>query len=321
MEISYKGHVNGIVTAAWLAGRPVEEIWMNGEKLYPLEGNVATQVLVDIAFGDVDGPLNYWLHALDWHDSLIDQVGKREEVLYPGKFTTGTDSELFDWLNWIDRMEKQGYKFDSNNMLLAYKESTNKPESLFTLTIGNKTYKEGTDFTFDPNTGLITFTGSQMPETASLPRGTKIKLSASVPERERKDEEFKAQKNKDTSKTFGLPLLPGTKFHYSYYKGEKKKSAGTRLTVVGVPSNTEFYYGKGQKNGHSRTSVNGIVPPNGTGPDERTWRSDDRWVEGDLNFTITIGPFNNSTPTAYPIYPAFTKEWSLKVIGVIIKQI
>lgn len=193
--------------------------------------------------------------------------------------------------------------------------------NIFTLIIGAKTYKEGTDFTFDPNTGLITFTGSQMPEIASLAMGTKIKLSASVPERDREDEKFYAQTNKETSKTFGLPLLPGTKFYYWYHKGQKKVSAGTRLTVVGVPSNTEFYYGKGQKNGHSRTAVYGTVPPGGTGPDERTWRSDDRWVEGDLNFKITIGPFNNSTPNAHPIYPAFTKEWSLKVIGVIIKQI
>lgn len=82
MELSYKGHINGVVTAAWMAGRPVAEIYMNGEKLYPLEGDVATQILVDIAFGDIDGPLNYWLHALDWHDGGEKTVvGYEEEVL------------------------------------------------------------------------------------------------------------------------------------------------------------------------------------------------------------------------------------------------
>lgn len=319
MEISSYNHVKEIVTGIWWNGAPVDEVYLDGEKLYPLEGTVATQILIDVTPDAFADGLNYWLHALDWHDSQIDQVGKREEVIYPGRLSNLND--LANWVNWSDKMKKQGYTIDPNNMILAYKEPTNKPVSLFTITIGNKTYKEGTDFTFNQNTGLISFTGKQLPELSALPVGSKIKLSATVPQRKREKEIFQAKQNTATSKTFSLPLLPDTKFYFYYYKGQKKVSAGTRLTVVGVPSNTEFYYGKGQRNGHGRGDVTGIVPPGGTGWDQTEYRSGNKWTKGDLQFKITISPFNNSSPKSYPIYPAFTKEWSLTVLGVVIKQL
>lgn len=192
------------------------------------------------------------------------------------------------------------------------------------LTVAGKTYSVGAGIDglprcdFDVATGILRFPDGELPELQRVTPGTMARIVATIPERN--GNTLKAKKNTEASMVYDLPMLKGTMFYYSYYKGEKKVSAGMRLTVVGLPSEDEIYYGKGQKNGHKRTAQNGKVPPGGTGDDETVWRSHDEWKKGDKQVKLTINPFNNSSPLAYPIWPAFTRTWDVPVRGILFSQ-
>lgn len=326
MEISCKGHVKEIVAAAWFSGVPVAEIWLNGEKLYPLDGDVATDVLVDVAPLDIEigGEWIYWVHALDWREKMPgceeDDIiyGEWGEVVvrYSEAQAEEAAARLRE-LGYDTRVEKgeDGRWYITTRTMT---HTTKRRNQLFELVIGDKVYKEGEDFTFNPNTGLVEFMGGQYPSLSSLPPGTKLKFRASVPQRDLEDRTNTSEK---LTKTYDLPLLPDTKFYYLYLKGQKKVSAGMELLVEGSPSGEEFYYGTGRQNGHKRKWVEGMAPPGGPGPDNVEWKGTNKWTRGDTGFTMTEIPFNGATPQAWPVFPAFEKEWDLSVVGVVIKQV
>lgn len=312
MEISCNNHVKEIVTGLWWNGAPVDEVYLDGEKLYPLEGTVATQVLIDVTPDAFPDGLNYWIHALDFRHEIesIDEIFY-QEISGPMK------TRFKNWVKWVEENKKKGYTLDPNDRNRMYKK-TSTPVSLFTLTIGSKTYTEGKDFTFNPNTGLITFTGKQLPELSALPVGSKLKIKASVRERAKKQEWCY-----EGERIYNLPLLKGTTFYCTYWKGGKKEPGGMILTVKGLPSNQQFVKAEGNQAGHWRGTVAYITPPRGLGNHDG-WNKcvyKDEWVKGDLQFHVKVERHMGGGQSAYPIYPAFTKEWSLNVIGVVIKQL
>ena len=192
---------------------------------------------------------------------------------------------------------------------------------LFDLLIGDKVYKEGTDFTFNPNTGLIEFKGGQYPNISSLPEGTKVKLRASVPEREKPEEKPHGWYGE---KYYSLPLLPGTQFRCGYSKGGKKNPGGMTIRVNGQPSGEMFVDAFGNLAGHWKDGFNwrAWAPPGpigNQGPQGSSYN--DKWTPGDTGYTVRVWSHYNGDAAAYPKYPAFTKEWSLDVVGVIIKQV
>ena len=187
---------------------------------------------------------------------------------------------------------------------------------LFDLLIGDTVYKEGTDFEFNANTGLIEFSGGQYPSITSLPAGTKVKLRASVPER-KEAERCKA----GPEKYYTLPLLPGTKFLCEYDKGGKKNPGGMSIHVEGTPSGEMFVDGFGNLAGHWRGSWSVWTPPSGIGNHGQGVSYNDKWTPGDTGYTVKVSNHMNGGSSALPKYPAFTKEWSVDVVGVIIKQV
>ena len=96
-----------VVTAAWWKGAPVAEIWLNGEKLYPLDGDVATELVVDVGFGDVSGEWPYWVHALDYHETIpaseeIVEYGEWELV---GSYTRNSEELKAE----EEKLKKEGW--------------------------------------------------------------------------------------------------------------------------------------------------------------------------------------------------------------------
>lgn len=317
MDVTYGKNINHIVTSAWLAGMPVLSIWLNGEKLYPIEGNVVQQLVVDTAFGSVDSDLIYWMHALNWHDKMPkEKVKTREEVRYPGPWTTGTDSELIAWMNWVRQMQQAGWSYSASDPFVVYKETGYKEAGLFELVVGEKVYKEGVDFTFNPNTGFIEFTGSsQLPDISALQVGEKARLRASVPAR------TDATAHLGTS-YYALPILPGTRFYCWYLKGGKKDPGGMILTVNGTPSNETFLYSFGNLAGHWTGAWAAWTPPSGLG--NYVWNGcncSNKWTPGDTGYSVQVQSYYGGGQQATPHYPAFDKEWMLDVVGVVIKQV
>lgn len=322
MEISYKGHAKGIVTAAWMRGRPVLGIYMNGEKLYPIDTGVATQLLVDIALSDIDGPLNYWMHAL-YHNAQQKEIISYEDIA----FCPYSDyHKSHNW--WAPDMRRKGYTVSENEMT-AYKNPVYGQPKLFSLIIDGKTYKEGEDFTFDVNTGFINFIGKQMPEVVALTPGTKIKLQATVGQYDTPWLSV-TQQNGEASAVYDLPFIDDTKFFSRFYKGEKKVNAGSKMQVIGLPSNTEIFWGWAEEHGKGRWESIHWIPWEqywdhqlggpGQFPYEKP-RYNMVWTPGDTQIKFWIQGWNNTEPTAFIRFPEFTKEWSLTVLGVLIKQI
>ncbi len=343
MEISYKDHLREIVTSAWLMGWPVSEIWLNGEKLYPMEGNVATQLVVQLVAGPTVDGWNYWMHALDWKAKKKGVVVgyAAEKLVFTG---TGNDvlkkeeeytAKKYKTRNTIpDR-----YKKDTGHakMMLNFLSNAKNPpkfelyasapiygdSNLFSMIIGGKTYTEGKDFTMNAETGFIQFLkAAQLPAITALSKGAKIKLKATVPER--RDAVFHRDGDGEARKTYNLPLLQDTKFELWWYKGQKKGCAGLKFEVTGKSSGQIYVKGWGQRNGHGRgVKTRDIVyakkDPVSSGTTEK-WNNS--WKKGDTQYEIYVDWYQGSYNDNFqPIYPKFTKEWDVEVLGVVVKQV
>ncbi len=338
MEISYKGHVKEIVAGAWWNGAPVAEIWLRGEKLYPIEGNAATELILDVTLGKVGGELPYWLHALDWHEKMPRPVigYEKETILFAGikrgieirtmeeeyKEKNYKVSDTLSFKTWNGLRLFRSYHVKVYGQAPIYGQRT-----LFDLVIDGKTYHEGTDFLFNHNTGFIGFlVKDQLPEISSLQAGAKVKLKASIPEREMEEETLEnLQKNGSASRIYNLPLIKDTAFHLAWQKPGKKDTAHENFTIAGVPSGQVYMKGHGQKNGHAHPhncSVT-IKPVQGSRVvDGHVDVANNAWPTGDYQYKIDLeSSYNAQLARCYPIYPAFTKEWSLNVVGVVIKQV
>ena len=107
MEVSYKGHVKEIVTAAWLGGVPVAEIWMNGEKLYPIDSDVVTELVVDVGLTPGSAEWLYWVHALDYHETIPEE----EEIVEYGEWElVGSYTKNSDELKAEEeKLKKEGW--------------------------------------------------------------------------------------------------------------------------------------------------------------------------------------------------------------------
>ena len=333
MEISRKGHVREIVTGLWWDGVPVGEVYLNGEKLYPIDGTVATQLLVDVTLDAFADSLNYWLHALNYRASNED---KGMPVYGPWMMENGNISDYDFAQSLVNQLKAAGWDAEIMTMYDPFgiehyivnkrTVSYSNPVSVFELVIGDNVYKEGGDFTINPNTGLITFTGEQMPEISALPAGAKVKLRASVPERWLSDETFHNDVwNGSNSHTYNLPILANTAFYMHWKKPAKKDTAWTIFTVTGLPSGQVYVSGHGQQNGHGRNQPCDAVirPVQGMRiRDGNVSSVNNSWCKGDLQYRVDLKNDYGACETFfYPIYPAFTKEWDVEVLGVIIKQV
>lgn len=319
MEVSYGKNLRHMVTSAWLAGVPVDEIWLNGEKLYPEEGSVVQELAVDTTLANVHGELNYWMHALAYHDGLLSRT-----VYEYGPWIKEGTSLIIVLLALQERLQAEGWdtKIEGTSMKGTLYKRTKKVSteaqqpSLFTLIIGEKEYKEGTDFTINPHTGYIEFFGKeQKPEISALQEGEKVKLRASLPAR--------SDRVAGLGTTYySLPFIAGTNFVCYYEKWGKKTATGMIFDAKGSPSGNLYAHAAGNQEGHWRGSVTYTTPPQGLG----NYRWNDawgsyKWIEGDTGYTITIGyEKEHSGQRATPHYPAFTKEWELDVVGAVIKQ-
>lgn len=320
MEVSYGKNLRHMVTSAWLAGVPVDEIWLNGEKLYPEEGSVVQELAVDTTLANVHGELNYWMHALAYHDGLSQRtVYEYGPWIYvktaPLPAASSTANQLKS-AGWDVKLEGTGHKRTVYKRTKTVSTEAQQP-SLFTLIIGEQEYKEGKDFYINPHTGYIEFFGNaQMPEISALQEGETVKLRASLPARS------------DRTATVGttyysLPFIAGTYFVCFYVKGGKRSPVGMIFNAAGSPSGNVYAHAEGNQQGHWTGNVWYTTPPQGLGNGgwNAAWGSY-RWIAGDTGYTITVTQhYEWAAQQATPYYPAFTKEWSLDVVGAVIKQV
>lgn len=126
--------------------------------------------------------------------------------------------------------------------------------------------------------------------------------------------------NTDVENTYSLPWIPSIKFSCSWGKGQKRASAGFRFVFTGLQSGVTHMSGYTQSNGHWRGTATGTLTP----ATSSSWNggaltsSCVGYNLGDIGYKVSLEQYNaSSNATVIPVYPAFTKTWTLKVLSIV----
>lgn len=263
-----------------LGNKPVWEVDYGETKIYPDEGTRIEAVVVDVT----ESP---WLQV-------------------------GTD----EWIYWIHAMDA------------TRKESNSKCN--MKVEVGGKKYSLNAEVDglprcfFDERTGIVRFGELDGPVLQDVVGGGIIKFLGHIPERSVTMVKPGQDGANVTYEQF-LPMLPDMRFEVQWNKGQKKKSAGINFWLRGLPSKHLHCEGGGQKNGHGRGLQTGwarmkdgaFALVNGGYFNV----ADNDHFDGDTGWEMEMA--NRQSCSQYQIksfYPAFDKEWDMKVVGVLYTQ-
>lgn len=121
-----------------------------------------------------------------------------------------------------------------------------------------------------------------------------------------------------------LPWLSGTKVKARWSKGEKKRRAGVRFEVKGIPSDSVRASGHVFTDAEYRGRCSRVMPDVNDGWDDKVWS--DVMVDGDMKLGLSydgtgsavwkVGKRTVNSAKLELIFPAFERSWELRVLGV-----
>lgn len=166
--------------------------------------------------------------------------------------------------------------------------------------------------------GLITFKTDEGMPAADLQAGDYLTIRAVIPKL--CDSVHNSWVEDAWSKAeWGNPFLPNTYLYLRWGKGRKKQSANVAYNIYGYPSGARLIGGWCQATGHGRGDRQGWAFPWACQVGE-SWNGksgDNIYIAGDTGIT---GQFQQKNGCyymqAYIYYPAFTKDFRLKVKSV-----
>lgn len=143
--------------------------------------------------------------------------------------------------------------------------------------------------------------------------GATVTVRASVPQRT-------SQQAMNGKLVLDVPWIPGTKMVGRWSKGQKRRWAGVQVKATGLPSGTVHCGGSCETSEHKRGWKHHLMPDDGHKWYNPVWR--DELVEGDTRLELWCNGIGSSGDSGRleAIFPAFEREWRLRVLGVTLQH-
>ena len=260
---------------------------------------------------------NAFVLEVDLGENPVWEVDYGEVQIYPDS-ATEVEAMVVDTSIEKDKKGTEEWCYWVHAMDAIKKEQSE--ECWMKVTVGGKTYSVGASIDglpvcdFDRATGVLRFPEGEGVNLQEVQPGTKITIKAKIPER---DDNYTYAGD---PVHYDLPLLKGTKFLCGYDKGGKKNPGGMTLHVDGYPSGEMFVHGFGNLAGHWRGYWTCWTPPGGMGNYGQGVSYKDEHCPGDTGYTVQVWNHMNGGSCARPRYPAFEKEWTFTVKGIVFSQ-
>lgn len=263
-----------------------------------------------------------YVRNADIGNAAVNEIWHGDTMIYPDNETLVKQLTVsvpavgtLEWAYWVHAVRgvtsrSSLYRKTAQLMLTAGGESwwcgDNRPTGLYRCSITED--------------GVLAFGTDQGPVAQDVNKGDTVTLKAVIPLTGDNPLQSYVQ-DASTNMEWTNPWLPGSKLYLQWGKGQKKKSAGVVYKLTGVSSGMQMLAGSGQKNGHGRGElVSGYATPAACRVvnHNNSKSGDDAYVAGDTGIKGFFQQYNSCYYLySCPMYPAFTKSFSLTVKNVL----